>query len=224
VGRLSSLPVANDSVFAAVRRFYDRLAGVRELLTDPRRTSVRLVVNPERMVIAEARRTFTYLSLFGYRVDAVVANRLIPDDVVGPWFDAWKALQAEHLQVIDDGFAPVPVLRAELAPLELVGLDPLRGFATTLYADEDPSGLLHELPALSVERRGAAMVLVLPLPGATKEELDLSQVDDELLVRVGPYRRSILLPDSLRRRPVDDAKLVDGTLEIRFGPRLVAVS
>ena len=223
LGRLSSLPVAGDSVFAAVRRFYDRLAGVRELLIDPKRTSVRLVVNPERMVIAEARRTYTYLSLFGYRVDAIVANRLLPDDVTDPWFDAWKLAQAEHLRVIDEGFSPVPVLRAALAPVELVGLDPLRGFATTLYADDDPSGLLHELPSLSVERRGAAMVLLLPLPGAAKDELDLSQAEDELLVRVGPYRRAILLPDSLRRRPVDDARLVDGVLEVRFGPRLVAV-
>ena len=181
-------------------------------------------MNPERMVIAEARRTFTYLSLFGYRVDAVVANRLLPDEVTDPWFDAWKGTQAAHLQVIEDGFAPVPVLRAQLAPVELVGLDQLRAFATTLYADEDPSGLLHELPALSVERRGAAMVLLLPLPGAVKDDLDLSQVGEELLVRVGPYRRAILLPDSLRRRPVDDARLLEGVLEVRFGPRLVAVS
>src|SRR5213592_908196 len=94
LARVTSLPVAGDDVFAASRRFYDRLDGVRELLTDPERTSVRLVVNPERMVIAEARRTATYLSLFGYRVDAVVANRLLPDEVSDPWFKAWKDAHA----------------------------------------------------------------------------------------------------------------------------------
>src|SRR5207248_8044528 len=109
LSRMTTLPIAGDEVFAATRRFYDRLDGVRELLTDPARTGVRLVVNPERMVIAEARRTHTYLSLFGYRVDAVVANRLLPDEIVDPWFTAWKEAHAEHLATIEDGFAPVPV-------------------------------------------------------------------------------------------------------------------
>jgi arsenite-transporting ATPase len=219
LGRVTQLPVPDDGVFGALSRFYGRLAGVRELLTDAERTSVRLVVNPERMVIAEAKRTYTYLSLFGYRVDAVVANRLLPDEVTDPWFDAWKQTQAQHLAVIDDGFAPVPVLRVGLARDELVGLDRLREFATALYGDDDPSGRMHDGSTLTVERRGAAMVLRIALPGATKDELDLAQHDDELLVRVGPYRRAIVLPDSLRRRPVSSARLVDGALEVRFGAR-----
>ncbi|MEN3272530.1 MAG: arsenite/tail-anchored protein-transporting ATPase, partial [Actinomycetota bacterium] len=131
----------------------------------------------------------------------------------------WKEAQREHLHVIDDGFAPVPVLRVDLAPQELVGVERLRAFADALYDDEDPSGRLHEGDTLTIERRGAAMVLRLALPGATKDDLDLAQHDDELLVRVGPYRRAIVLPDSLRRRPVSGAKLVDGALEVRFGAR-----
>ncbi|MEA3054855.1 MAG: arsenite/tail-anchored protein-transporting ATPase [Actinomycetota bacterium] len=224
LGRVTKLPAANDDVFGALARFYERLAGVRELLTDAQRTSVRLVVNPERMVIAEAKRTYTYLSLFGYRVDAVVANRLLPDAVTDPWFDAWKEAQREHLAVIDEGFAPVPVLRVDLAPQELVGVERLRVFADALYGDEDPSGRLHEGATMTVERRGAAMVLRLALPGAAKDDLDLAQHDDELLVRVGPYRRAIVLPDSLRRRPVSGAKLVDGALEVRFGARAKATT
>ncbi|MGH9273953.1 MAG: ArsA family ATPase, partial [Acidimicrobiales bacterium] len=128
LSRVTSLPVAGDDVFSAVSRFYDRLDGVREILMDPEQTSVRLVVNPDRMVIAEARRTYTYLSLFGYRVDAVVANRLLPDAVADPWFERWKELHNEHLRTIEDGFAPLPVLKVELAPPELVGLDALRSF------------------------------------------------------------------------------------------------
>src|SRR4051812_14366529 len=102
LSRVTTMPMAGDDVFAAARRLYERLDGVRELLTDAERTSVRLVVNPERMVIAEARRTYTYLSLFGYRVDAVVANRLLPDTVSDPWFKAWKDTHAEHLTAIVD--------------------------------------------------------------------------------------------------------------------------
>ncbi|HEV7888478.1 MAG TPA: TRC40/GET3/ArsA family transport-energizing ATPase, partial [Acidimicrobiales bacterium] len=139
LNRVTNLPIADDSVFESARRFYDRLDGVRELLADGETTSVRLVVNPEKLVIAEARRTATYLGLFGYRVDAVIANRLLPDAVTDPWFKAWKEAHAEHLSAIEEGFAPVPVLRAELAPEELIGVERLREFAEALYGDVDPS-------------------------------------------------------------------------------------
>jgi arsenite-transporting ATPase len=177
---------------------------------------VRLVVNPERVVIAEARRTHTYLSLFGYRVDAVVANRLLPDDVVDPWFKAWKEAHAEHLATIEEGFAPVPVLRATLAPEEPVGLERLRAFADALYDDIAPEQRLHDGEAFAVEADGDALVLRLPLPGVDHDELDLAQRDGDLLVRVGPYRRAMVLPHSLRRRAVTGATLRDGVLAVRF--------
>src|SRR5438034_8458206 len=175
LSRVTSLPIAGDEVFAATRRFYDRLDGVRELLTDPARTGVRLVVNPERMVIAEARRTHTYLSLFGYRVDAVIANRLLPDAVTDPWFKAWKETHAEHLAAIEDGFAPVPVLRAELAADELVGADRLLPFAADLYRDLDPTAVLHTGVPLTVTRRGDLHVLTLPLPCLDPDELEVGR-------------------------------------------------
>jgi arsenite-transporting ATPase len=204
-------------VFASLRRFYDRLDGVKELLTDPEISSMRLVVNPERMVIAEARRTFTYLSLFGYRVDAVVANRLLPDEVTDPWFARWRALHAEHLATIEDGFAPVPVLKARLAGDELVGLDALRGFATEVYGDDDPSARRHKGEPMSVAKVRGRYVLKLELPFADRDELDLGRRGDELVITVGPYRRSVLLPDSLRRRSVEGASLKGGTLKVTFG-------
>jgi arsenite-transporting ATPase len=214
--RVTKLPVASDHVFSATRRFYDRLDGVRELLADPHTTSVRLVVNPERMVIAEARRTYTYLSLFGYHVDAVIANRLLPDDITDPWFDRWRALHAEHLQSIEESFAPLPVLKARLAGDELVGIDRLREFAHTLYGELDPSAPLHEGEPLRVTKRGATYTLTLELPFADHDDLEVGRRDDELLVRVGPYRRAVLLPDSLRRRDVTGAALKQGKLRVTF--------
>ena len=216
LSRVTSLPVAGDEVFDATRRFYDRLDGVRELLTDSRRTSVRLVVNPERMVIAEARRLSTYLALFGYGVDAVIANRLLPDAVTDPWFKAWKDAHAEHLMAIEEGFAPLPILKAELAPEELVGVERLRRFGEILYGSADPAGLLHHGEPLRIEKRGADYVLSLELPFADRDDLDLGRVESELLVRVGPYRRGIVLPDSLKRRSVDAAKMVGDRLEVTF--------
>jgi arsenite-transporting ATPase len=214
--RMTSLPVAGDEVFDATRRFYERLDGVRAILTDGDRTSVRLVVNPERMVIAEARRLSTYLSLFGYRVDAVIANRLLPDAVTDPWFKAWKDTHAEHLSAIEEGFSPLPVLRAELAPEELVGVERLRAFADLLYGELDAAAVLHQGEPLTVERRGENLVLSLELPFADHDDLDLGRVEDELLVRVGPYRRGIVLPDSLKRRTVSAAKMVGDRLEVTF--------
>lgn len=216
LGRVAGLPVPGDEVFGSASRFYDRLDGVRELLTDTATTSVRLVVNPERLVVAEARRTHTYLSLFGYRVDAVVANRLLPEAVSDPWFDEWKARHAEHLQSITEGFAPLPILRAELAAGELVGVDALRGFAEHLYAELDPAAVLHPGEPLQVMRRGTGYELVIELPFADRDDLELGRRDDELLVRVGGHRRAIVLPDSLRRRPVGAAALRDGRLRVTF--------
>jgi arsenite-transporting ATPase len=214
--KVTSLPVADDQVFGATRRFYERLDGVKEVLADRETASVRLVVNPERVVIAEARRTFTYLSLFGYRVDAVVANRLLPEGVTDPWFDKWKSLQGEHLETIDESFAPLPVLRAELAGDELVGLDQLRAFADGLYGDTDAAAILHEGEPLQIERHGDDYVLVQELPFADRDDLEIGRLPDELLVRVGPYRRSLLLPDSLRRCAVSYASHNDGVLRVTF--------
>jgi len=219
LGSITNLPVPDDDVFAAIERFYERLDGVKELLTDAAITSARLVVNPERVVVAEARRTFTYLSLFGYSVDAVIANRLLPEAVSDPWFEDWKQRHLEHLATIEEGFAPVPVLRAELAPHELVGIDRLRAFGAALYGDDDPAARRADVSPLLLERTDDGDVLSVELPFADKDELALGRRDDELLVRVGPYRRSILLPDSLRRRKVVDAALRDGTLRVTFAAR-----
>jgi arsenite-transporting ATPase len=209
-------PVAGDRVFAAIDGLLGRLAGVRDLLSDSRTTSLRLVVNPERMVVAEARRTATYLALFGYRVDAVVANRLLPDAIRDPWFKAWREAHAEHLAAIEEGFSPRPVLRAELASDEVVGEDRLRAFADELYRDSDPLAVLHEGQPLSVHRRGELSVLRMPLPFCDHDDLDVGRRDADLLVRVGPYRRAVSLPDSLQRREVVGACLRDGCLEVDF--------
>jgi arsenite-transporting ATPase len=225
LSRVSNLPVADDAVFGAGRRFYDRLDGVREVLSDPQTTSIRLVVNPEKMVIAEARRTYTYLSLFGYRVDAVVVNRLLPDAVTDPWFARWKQAQVDHLAAIEDGFAPLPILRAALSDHEMVGTDRLRVLAEEIYGDLDAHALLHEAEPMGVdlEDDGTA-VLRLPLPFTESDDLDLSRSGDELSIRVDAYRRVVTLPDALRRRTVRAAKLRDGVLCVRFGARTEARS
>jgi len=216
LARVVNMPIAGDGVFDAVRDFYARLDGVRELLTDGSLTSARLVVNAERMVVAEARRTYTYLSLFGYHVDAVVANRLLPAEVVDPWFKGWKEIQAEQLEEIEGAFSPVPVLTAELAAEELLGPDRLEAFAQTVYGEGHPADRLSEIEPFRVDADGAALVLSMHLPFTEKHEIELGQHNGELLIAVGPHRRAIVLPDSLVRREVGAARLVDDRLLVEF--------
>ena len=144
LSRVTDLPVAGDEVFGAGRRFYERLGGVREVLTDAERTSVRLVVNPERMVIAEARRTDTYLSLFGYRVDAVIANRLLPDEVTDPWFGQWRAARPSTWPRSSRASRPCPVLRARLAATRWSVSNGCANSAAEMYRGIDPLAVLHD--------------------------------------------------------------------------------
>jgi len=216
VQRVTSLPVAGDDVFAAGQRFYDRLDAVRHILADPQITSARLVVNPERMVLAEARRTYTYLSLYGYQVDAVVVNRVLPDGPSGAWMDDWRRTQATHLESIEDDFAPLPVLRAEHAGGEVVGIEALTTFADALWGDTDPTERLVRSRPLKVAQDGEQYVLSVELPFTDRAELDLTRTGDELSIAVGPHRRNLVLPDSLRRRDITTARMAAGRLEVTF--------
>jgi len=214
--RMTNFPLPDDDVYQGVRRFYDRLEGVRTVLTDEETTSVRLVVNPERMVIAEAKRTYTYLNLFGYRVDAIVANRLLPNAVSDPYFDRWKELQQSHLTTIEEAFSPLPILTAHLREQELIGNDLLGDLGQEIYRSTDPALVLHEDNPMSITKNGSTYVLTLRLPFTDKEELELSTKGDELFVKVGPYRRTIMLPKVLGSRRVASAQLTDERLEVVF--------
>src|SRR5919197_2550888 len=133
VTKITSLPIAGDQVFGAVERLHRNLNAVKRILVDEDISTVRLVVNPEKMEIAEARRTYTYLGLFGYRVDAIVVNRIIPDDDTDPYFGKWKDIQAEHLQTVRESFEPVPILTARLFDREMVGLSLLEDMGREVY-------------------------------------------------------------------------------------------
>ena len=214
--RVTNLPLPDENVYAAIKRFYDKLEGVRRVLTDAATTSIRLVVNPERMVIAEAMRTFTYLNLFGYRVDAIVANRLLPGQVTDSYFDRWKELQGQHLDTIRDAFSPVPILTAELRDQELLGAGLLAGLGDELYGADDPARVLFEDDPMTISKAGDDYLLCLRLPFARKETLEVSTKGDELFVKVGPYRRTIMLPKVLSSRRLEAAKLREDRLEIKF--------
>ncbi len=216
LSRLTSMPIADDRIFAAIERLHRNLDGVRQLLTNDRMSSVRLVVNPERMVIAEAKRTYTYLSLFGYRVDAVVVNRIIPEEVADPYFGHWKDIQAEHLETVKESFQPVPILTARLFDREMVGADLLAEMSREVYGERDATDILHRDEPLRVRKRGTSYVLSLRLPFIEKGDIEVFRKADELFVRVASYKRNLVLPQSLQRLEVKEANFVGDRLEIRF--------
>ncbi|HSJ35818.1 MAG TPA: ArsA family ATPase [Acidimicrobiia bacterium] len=217
LSRLTDLPVPEEKVLDAAETIFGGIDEVKQLLSQPEVTSARLVVNPEKMVIDEARRTFTYLSLFGYGVDGVVVNRVLPDEVSDPYFARWRTIQKSHLAAVDEGFADIPRLRLRLFDDEMIGLDQLRLMAAELYGDSDPIDDYAAHSPFQVSETDGELILEMQVPFARKDELDVYRQGNELYVTVGPYRRSFILPDTLRRREVAGAKLEEGHLAIRFG-------
>ncbi|MEA1903343.1 MAG: TRC40/GET3/ArsA family transport-energizing ATPase [Actinomycetota bacterium] len=217
LNRLTDLPIPEDEVFSAAQSIFEAIDEVKELMSQPEITSARLVVNPEKMVIDEARRTYSYLALFGYGVDGVVVNRVLPDLVSDPYFERWRAIQKGHLDEIEDAFADVPKLRLRLFDDEMVGIDRLRVMAGELYGDADP---IHGFSATSpfhISEKDGVLTMELELPLVEKSDLDVFRHGNELYVRLGPYRRSFILPDALHRRQVKRARLDGGTLHVSFG-------
>ncbi|HVE97560.1 MAG TPA: ArsA family ATPase [Mycobacteriales bacterium] len=219
LGRMTGLPVPQDSVFDAVTRLHAELGEVRTVLTDPARTSVRLVLTPEAVVVAEARRTLTSLSLYGYRVDGVVANRVFPSGGDDAWRAGWVDAQQAILAEVDESFAPLPVFRSPYRASEPVGLGELEALAADVYGAADPFAVPVGPEPIAVERLGDdRFALVLALPLAERRDLDLARRGDELVVTVGTHRRVMSLPSVLRRCTVAGAQLADGTLRVEFVP------
>ncbi|WP_406317118.1 ArsA family ATPase [Streptosporangium sp. NBC_01639] len=212
VRRVAQVSVPEDHVIGAGERLHRGLLEVRELLTGPG-ASVRLVLTPEAVVLAEARRTLTSLSLYGYRVDAVIANRVFPAAGADPWRQRWVAAQAGHLADVERSFAPLPVHRVPYLDAEPIGTDALAGVAEAMYGETDPFAPPTGDPPLRITPEGE---LILALPLAGKDEVDLARKGDELIVNAGPYRRVLALPAALARRPVQSAVLRDGLLRVRF--------
>ncbi|TIC88679.1 ArsA family ATPase [Nocardioides sp. GY 10113] len=216
LNRAAGVPMPGDSVFDAVNRLHAELDEVHELLAAPEST-VRLVLTPENVVLAEARRAYTSLCLYGYRVDGVVANRVFPQGSDDSWRAGWVQAQDEVLGRVHQSFAGLPVWRSEYQPAEPLGVPALRGFAASLYADADPLEVPGGDGPFRVTRAdGGDAVLHLALPFVSRAEVDLARNGDELVVTVGSARRLLTLPPGLARLDVAGARVHEGELQVRF--------
>src|SRR5688572_13668817 len=191
------LQLPDDRAFGEIQRLVANLVAMHELLRDAEHASVRLVMTPDRMVVAEAMRTFTYLNLYGYVTDAVVVNRVFPDELDGTYFGAWRAVQAEQLELVESGFAPVPVLRAPYFEQEVIGPAMLDRLGEALFAGSDASAVLHASLSQQLTLGENGGVLRLELPFASKGDLSLKKIGLELVVAVDGQKRTIMLPPAL---------------------------
>jgi arsenite/tail-anchored protein-transporting ATPase len=214
--RIVGVPLPSDDVYESAERLLDRLRYVHQLLSNPDISSVRLVLNLERVSIQEAQRSFTYFHLYGYPSDLIVANRVLPSGA-GPYFDAWREAQARYLPMVEEQFAPVPVRTVPFFDHEMVGVDRLRELGEALFAESDPSQFLYRGRPYSVARDGSGYVLSVELPFTSKEEISLSRKADELVLQVGGWRRNLVLPRLLLDAPTQGAKMEDRILKVRFG-------
>jgi arsenite-transporting ATPase len=212
---LLDIPLPSQAVFADIQRLSENLIAMNEILRDSSRCTVRLVMNPDKMVIGEAMRTFTYLNLYGYVTDAVIVNRVFPHDV-GDYFAAWRRVQEEHLALVRSAFDPVPVLTAPYFDQEVIGEAMLDRLADALFDGRDAAEVLYDkvTQELSVGESGASVRLALPF--AEKGDISLKKVGLELIVGVDGQRRTILLPGTFAGFEPVSASFEDGALEVKF--------
>ncbi|MDB9494047.1 TRC40/GET3/ArsA family transport-energizing ATPase [Spirulina major CS-329] len=209
-----SLP--DKEVMDAPYEFYEQIEALEKVLTDNQKTSVRLVTNPERMVLKESRRAHAYLSLYNVATDLIIANRIIPDTVNDPFFQQWKANQQVYKQEIHSDFHPLPVKEVPLYSTEMCGLEALDRLKKTLYGDEDPTQIYYQENTMRVVQDGDQYSLELYLPGIRKDQIQLNKTGDELNIRIGNHRRNLVLPQALAALQPAGAKMEEDYLKIRF--------
>jgi arsenite-transporting ATPase len=216
IQRIVGMPMPGDEVFNAGEDLFRRLEYMHSLLIDPEKTSVRVVLTLEQVVIKEAQRSFTYFHLYGYPTDLVVANRVLPDDVGWKYFRGWYERQQRYGPMVEQAFAPIPILRAPFLDREVIGLSVLTELGEQLYGDQDPSRQFYVGRPYTVARIDGEFILSVELPFATKEQINLSRHADELVIDVGTLRRNLVLPRILVDATTLGAKFDDHVLKIRF--------
>ena len=211
---LFDLPLPGDAVFDDVERLARNLVAMNGILRDRSRTTVRLVTSPDRMVVKEAMRTFTYLNLYGYLTDAVVVNRVLPAEAADGYFAAWREIQREQMELVRSAFEPVPILSAPFFEREVLGPEMLDRLAATVFDGADPAGVLHEDISQELATENGRATLRVAVPFAERDQLQLKKIGLEVVVRVGAQKRTIILPPALAGYAASGARFEDGALEI----------
>lgn len=213
------LELPDDKVMNDVERLFRRVVEAQTLLLEPSITSVRIVVNPEKMVISEARRSFTYLNLYGFNTDAVIINRVLPQEAGGGYWAEWSERHARYEEEIRNTFQPIPVFRVPLMKSEVTGIPALADLADLAFGEQNPAEILYVGRVEEMKKEKDGYALYLSLPFLEKADVNLTQRGDELTLQAGAYRRKVILPRTLAGRPILGARFTEQRLCIRFGQR-----
>ena len=216
VGKIISTPLPTDKFLSDLESLRGRLKYVRDLLTDPEITSIRLVVNPERMVITETQRAYTYLCLYGYTVESLVINRILPEEVSDTYFSGKLEEQRRHLKTIDEAFSPLKTLKATLMPREVVGRVALEKLGDQLFGTSDPAEIYSKESPMKMYDEEGASVLAIKMPFPLDQKVELYMRKDDLVLQLGAFKKSIALPYALANKKILGADLESGWLKIRF--------
>jgi arsenite-transporting ATPase len=214
--KIMSIPIPEDSVYASIQQLYDNVGALKETLTEPSTTSVRIVLNPEKIVLEETQRAYTYLNLYGYPVDCVIANRILPNEVTDSYFSDWRKSQRRYMVKMESIFSPLPVLQSKLMRSEIVGRKLLAQLGRNIYSGQDPTKVYSDQRPQQIIRDKQAYVLVLKLPFVKKAEVNILKNNHQLTIQIGNYRRDILLPSSLSMMDVEKATLKADELRVTF--------
>jgi arsenite-transporting ATPase len=213
----TGVPLPQDEYFDNLQALHRKLAGIDKLLADPKVTTVRLVTNPEKVVLKETQRAFTYFCLYGLTVDAVIVNRILPREVNDGFFTTWKDTQERWLQTIEEFFAPVPVWRVPMFQDEILGVEKLQALGKALYRYRDPARRYFEEAPYRFRKVNGDYHLHLRMPFVTSEEIDLYKKLDELVIRLGGFKRHISLPQRMAHCEPLSARIKDGELIVVLG-------
>jgi arsenite-transporting ATPase len=216
VGKVMSMPMPTDAFLDDLDHLKDRMKTVRQILLDAETTSVRLVLNPEKMVINETKRAYTYLSLYNLTVECIVVNRLLPEDAREHYPEAKYEEQSKYMQMIEESFSPLKMLRSYQSSTEVVGKKSLEMLAEQLFGDSDPSQVYTTEKSMEIFSKDGVDQLSLKLPFSSKDQVELYKSNDVLIVTVGWYKRSVSLPYSLVKKEAHKAEFKDGRLVISF--------
>ena len=213
----TSVPLPEEKYFENLQDLHRKLEGIDRLLADPKITTVRLVTNPEKMVLKETQRAFTFFCLYGLTVDAIVVNRILPERVSDSFFSAWRETQERWIQAIEEFFAPVEVWRVPLFQDEVLGSDRLQALSKALFGDRNPAeSFYHEAP-YRFRKSGENYELHLRLPFVSGKDVNLHKKLDELVIRIGPVKRHVSLPQRMARLEPLSARVKDGELVVVLG-------
>ncbi len=214
--KLTRIPFPKDEVYGSIEQLYTRMIKIKELLMDNNVTTIRLVINPEKMVISESQRAYTYLNMFGFTVDALIVNKVYPQEIDNSYLSNWLEIQDKHMKHIARVFHGTPIFKSILYDREMVGMPALSKFAEALFGKDDPAKCFSQESPVRINKKGDNFTLMIKLPGVKKEEIGLLTSGDELIIKVQNFQRNLTLPRALQTRKIKEATTEGSWLKVIF--------